>query len=440
LDEQPYSPQHEAAVFSHWYGRPDLPPAGDVPLTLTAEEMKRVYDLVDRIKAGNPLRQIAEDFLTRNGTGRNALAPALSTLTRPNRARWQERQVAVWVMGSADLAGSQRDFATDTLVQVLEGRLEPDASHRARRAAWYALIAGFFLALPIHDADNPYLPIACSIFLLTFCTVFAAQRSVDRTGGISVAAEAVTALGKLRAVKSLDVVVAATQRTRGARGRKRARLRSAAMAALPSILTAVTEQHEGQFRGDTIQGLCRLLKTGDEPLVLAILQAFPHIGNANALNEVQRLAAGEGRAAHEPRTHSAAQRCLPLLQARIARERDPHVLLRGASVPPVPNDQLLRSNPDPAPFDPMEMLRASADPNWKGNEQEVGLVLQILQHLSEQGDMRAVPFVEQIAGSVNADARVRAAANACLPILRAHLELEQYSPKSPESLNLRASG
>ena len=411
----------------------------DLPLCIHAEEMKRVYTLVEGVKGGSEVRRIAEDFLSRSASRLHSLTPVIQPLIRPRRFKWRERQVSAWILGRAHLAPEQREFAVETLVQGMEGKLEMDTGEKLRQALLPSalLAAGVLVVCANADAQGGF---ASLIFMLNAARITVA----GRLRFLEFKAEAANALGNIQAAEGLTVLVAATQERNLYCGRSLRRLQKSAANALPKVLARLDESHYGQVDTATMAGLCRLLATGNETLALAIIGAFAHIGNRTALAEVEKLAAGSGRAKKEARVQQAARVCLPILQARVARENDPHVLLRGSVVPMTPADQLLRPISDASPFDPLELLRSSVAPDWKGSEEDILLVVQVLNALQSNGDARALPYVEEILVTASIDSRILNAARACLPVLRAHQELEQYSPSSTlvsasESLTLRAN-
>ncbi len=425
-DYRPIAPEGSGRGF------PILQPIHEteLPPVTNAEEITRIVGLVDRIKGRSEVRQIAEDFLTRDATTIQSLQPVIKPLMRPNRYKWRERQIAAWLLGIARIEPKQRAFAIEWLVKLLEYKLEPDYNELLRTAVIRSLISGLILTNIIRDPDSAAIMAQTS---LTFFPIFAwigfFQR---RLASANIAAEAARSLGNLRATEGLDALVHAAQTGRRRRGRLKRRVRQASREALPAVLATLTPVHYGQVKSETMQGLVRLLPSCDENVALSIVSALGNIGDNMALGAIQRLAEGAERAGWEPRVHQAALIALPLIQMRIARARDPHQLLRGSSMPPTPTDQLLRPSTETSVTDPLELLRASVDPNWKGTEEEVLFVVRILQHLQQSGDTRSLVYVERLADAPNTDTRIRNAAQECLPVLRAHRELEYYSPSQTE--------
>jgi hypothetical protein len=422
-----------------WPPRQDTLSAPSAAPVSDIEEMKRITNLLDHIDSGSQVRRVAEEILNRNSGEIDSLTPVIQPLIRPNRSSWRKRQVAAWILGVAKLDRQQRQFAVESLVKLLEGKLDPDVNSVLRDGTKRSLILSALLTLPVKSQFYPYGDLSTlGVFLqLLICLapiMLLGSAIHNKITSRYVAAETARALGNLHATEALGVVVTAAQsglRRRPGGGKRR--VRQAAQQALPSILRPLTEDHYGTIRSETMQGLVRLLQAGDETLAVAILIAFAQIGDSTVLAAVERLAGGGGRAAAEPRVYNAALVALPLIQVRVARARDPHQLLRGSSMPMTPTDQLLRPSTETSITDPLELLRASADPNWKGTEEEVGFVIRILQHLQQNGDTRALTYVEQIADCPTADVRIRNAATECLPVLRAHRELERYSPRPTES-------
>lgn len=88
--------------------------------------------------------------------------------------------------------------------------------------------------------------------------------------------------------------------------------------------------------------LNRTLGSEDEPLILAILQALPQIGDSSSIGPVQHLR----RHTESQQVKQAAADCLPLLTLRIEELRISGTLLRPSSEADTAPDMLLR----PAPF------------------------------------------------------------------------------------------
>lgn len=425
------------------------PPPGETPppLKLTAEEMKTVFSLTEKMKRRSSIRQIADDLIGGRYSALNSLEPVARPLIRPSRSRWRERQVACWVLGRARLNLDQREFAVSTLTQVLEGRLDADPWQVVRRSLFSSVLFSMVMTqwmMPYYNSTmmwwNDFLPLLCISLPAFFLVMLAMQRLQDA----QIRAQAATSLGHLAPLESLDALVAAIQRRPGNRlranrlgltympvGLGRRHVRSAAARALPFVLARITSEQYGQIPAATMVGLLAALDTCDENLAVSIVNAFALVGDSKVLSAVQRLAAGNGRAAREERVYQAAQRALPLIQTRVENARAPQTLLRASSVPATPQEQLLRPVEEQTPHDPLELLRASVAPNWKGSEAEIDLILAILRELEQRGDLRALPYVEQIAANPSTDTRVCLAAQACLPALRARAELERYSPTLP---------
>jgi len=79
-----------------------------------------------------------------------------------------------------------------------------------------------------------------------------------------------------------------------------------------------------------------------------------------AIPYVEKLAAGEGRAAKDSRVREAAEACLPFLRQRAEQERSRQtLLLRAAGVAGAPPDVLLRPASGATETEPQHLLRAS---------------------------------------------------------------------------------
>ncbi len=104
-------------------------------------------------------------------------------------------------------------------------------------------------------------------------------------------------------------------------------------------LVLIKSENDVELTSNQIACLVKLLKHRSDRLKLAILHALPFVGNKSCLNYVHKLANQEiyntSFAVVE-----AAEKCLPALEARVARLNTAETLLR-ASSPEVKNDTLL---------------------------------------------------------------------------------------------------
>ena len=115
---------------------------------------------------------------------------------------------------------------------------------------------------------------------------------------------------------------------------------------LMELLPRLTPADAALFSDAQRQNFHRALADTNTDLVTIVLKALEKIGDGRAVPYVARLAAGKGRARVDPQVLYAAQRCLPILQARALYDTANHTLLRSASPPPANGEQLLRSAHD----------------------------------------------------------------------------------------------
>jgi hypothetical protein len=74
--------------------------------------------------------------------------------------------------------------------------------------------------------------------------------------------------------------------------------------------------------------LRKALSSDNEGLILAVLQSFEQIGDGSDVEEVEKLASGQGRAATNEGIRRAAEQCLPYLRQRLEQEKARRSLLR----------------------------------------------------------------------------------------------------------------
>jgi hypothetical protein len=79
------------------------------------------------------------------------------------------------------------------------------------------------------------------------------------------------------------------------------------------------------------QPSARRAYTGQKPYLMAVLAAYSRVGDARALRDVRRLAAGKSAAAiRDTEIAQAAERCIPHLERVATGVREQETLLRGA--------------------------------------------------------------------------------------------------------------
>ena len=118
--------------------------------------------------------------------------------------------------------------------------------------------------------------------------------------------------------------------------------RDAARQCLLRLLPQLTPADAFKLETRHRRRLNRVLGNEDEPLVLAVLQALPQIGDSSAVGPVQHLK----RHTRSKRVKRAATDCLPLLTLRIEDLRISGTLLRPSSDAETAPEMLLR----PVPF------------------------------------------------------------------------------------------
>lgn len=118
---------------------------------------------------------------------------------------------------------------------------------------------------------------------------------------------------------------------------------------LPQLAPADAYKLDARHR----RRLNRVLSSEDEPLILAVLQALPRIGDSSAITPVQNLK----RFHRAKKIRRAATECLPLLQLRIEELRLSGTLLRPSSEAEAAPEMLLRPLSTDIEFESRELLR-----------------------------------------------------------------------------------
>ncbi len=434
-ENEPFWSQQREALPFNWLDDMGAQNNARAVHRLNAEEMKSAYSLVEKLKWNSPVKKIAEMLLNQPGRAPDSIQPLIHALIRPNRTSWRERQVAAWALGRAPLNAAQRAFASETLVQLMECRLERDVSGRFKRAFWKMLPFSILLMAMADSRGATPETVFFGVCLYPLAYLYTASR--DNIASVCVRSTAAVALGHLSQPESVDVLAYSLFQTNHYFPLiSQWSIKERAVQALIPVLASLNSEHYGRFKSETIQYLTRALNNQDDQLAVAILMAFRYIGDRSTIPAVQKLASGSGRAAKDNRIREAANIALPLIMTRVENENNPHTLLRGSTAPVAPHDQLLRSlGTEPVP-DPLSLLRAAGDNSSPPTPRENALIIDILSNLEQSGDVRALPYVEKIAANGGASANVRQAAEGCLPTLRAHAEIDSVMlpPRLPVEL------
>ncbi|HZO89820.1 MAG TPA: hypothetical protein VFB38_15940 [Chthonomonadaceae bacterium] len=137
-------------------------------------------------------------------------------------------------------------------------------------------------------------------------------------------------------------------------------IRAVAEDALIKLLPRLQASDASLLNEEQRACLNRALKGKNGALAKAILKAYEQVGDEKALPFVQKLAAGEGRAAKDASIRTAAQECLPYLEKLVAQQRASQTLLRAADAAETPPDVLLRpAEGGVSSTAPEQLLRAS---------------------------------------------------------------------------------
>ncbi len=127
--------------------------------------------------------------------------------------------------------------------------------------------------------------------------------------------------------------------------------------ALIKTLPHITCETDVQLTSHQVNCLIKTLRLKNDKLRIAILYAMPFVGNQAALDAARRMAKQE-MGNINPAVVKAAQKCLPGLEARVARLTSMETLLRPSSQQ-THNDTLLRPVDISPETRPEELLRSS---------------------------------------------------------------------------------
>lgn len=129
---------------------------------------------------------------------------------------------------------------------------------------------------------------------------------------------------------------------------------------LPKLSTADSIHFTAEQRAALIVGLDRAAATSstyDPALAVAILKGLEHIGQADCIPVVRRLAGRDAYSSGTEAIRDTARVCLQTIEDRAAREDRTRTLLRPALAPDSPDKVLMRPAGNTMATDPDELLR-----------------------------------------------------------------------------------
>jgi hypothetical protein len=146
--------------------------------------------------------------------------------------------------------------------------------------------------------------------------------------------------------------------------------RRAAVRGLTRLLPRLRPEDRSLLTPAQWANIIKVLKDGDTEFTLAVLKAWQAVGDYRALPHVRRLAHSLALTDSAKRVREAAQECLTILEARVAQEMAPQMLLRASCSTEWTPETLLRPATQGAETHPQELLRVIIEEN-KPNTQHL---------------------------------------------------------------------
>jgi hypothetical protein len=290
---------------------------------------------------------------------------ALTILADPHPGRWRARMQAARTLSHAEVATDLVDITADTLSAVLNDELPGDDRNEREAALRLRLLLGiplgavsaFWVGALLTGLEMPEpLTYILELFAGGLILMSVAGAPLWRALLLDLEDHRVRRLQRAiahtlcclhipRSVGALVLVL-----------RRHPRLRAQAETAFAAAVSGLTIDHYGTLPPKAIRHLCDLLVCGQhrEAVELQCLLALEKIGNGHAIPSVEFMAA-KGRTAQ---VRQAAAAILPVLEQRHRSETDPHMLLRGTTMPESDPRQLVRSTAGTER--PEQMLRPAA--------------------------------------------------------------------------------
>jgi len=286
---------------------------------MSDEERAHFASFVERLNRRNPVRRIAEAFLS----GHPISLEDAETLRRrfpPWRRPWfKERMVIAWLLGFAPADANVRSRFAEPLSRLLSRR----------------------------PSRNVGCMFGCFLPHLFFPWVFYRMFRERRTN--MVRAVSATSLGRLADPSSLSSLAEAVLHRPMHTVKGEREVRTAAAWALAQVLrNSPATAHEGIGR-NVRTSLCQLMLLNDPDWVpatppdstteLSVLESLEFIGTADEIKAVELLLQ---RRNSEPRVRQTAERTLAVLKDRKRRALESATLLRPSNAPVSDADVLLR--------------------------------------------------------------------------------------------------
>jgi hypothetical protein len=137
--------------------------------------------------------------------------------------------------------------------------------------------------------------------------------------------------------------------------------RRAAIRGLTRLLPRLRPEDRTLLTPSQWAHIIKVLKDGDTEFTLAVLKAWQEVGDYRALPHVRRLAHSLALTDSARRIREAAQECLTVLEARVAQEMAPQMLLRASCSTDWTPETLLRPASQGAEVNPQELLRVVSE-------------------------------------------------------------------------------
>jgi hypothetical protein len=314
---------------------------------------EQLHRLAMRLRASNPIRQLALKHLCQLPLPEDATEQLLKAIVRPSGFRRREQELAITLLGHLSLAKRDQDQFWPALRRFITAKHWEEDSLRLNLLR--ISVMGFLPTLFIylcgtgleHFSGFLFCWLAFSLAGLFPLMMISPLLDLVPLNRLRVAA--IRAAGKLQRSEMIGPVTTALGSIHFHE------VRAAAIEALPRLLSTLTPEHYGYFSLSAVPPLCRALSDTDDTVVLMVLEALEKIGDGQAVVPVERLVT-RGRTSA---LRAAAARILPILQARQQNENAPHILLRAATAPFETPDSLLRPALNAPTTEPQELLRAT---------------------------------------------------------------------------------
>ncbi len=403
------------------YGMQHADSTGPLTSGIEPEELQTVWEWLEKLSIDDPVRSAVTAVTMGQSLSDDDFGCCVQALHPEERRPWQQKISAIWALGRAKLNEAQMPMAAAELAAVVRYNARVYSNNSPSRFLFGVNIRVLQVIVAIvvlaHLATAP--PVLFGPIILLFVMFRMNRKGWRKRTQNAIRLEAIRAMGRVGSFHVLEELI------EQACNSPSKRVRQVAQASLYRPLSSVNSNHFGLVTRTTMQNLTKLLRSGDRPLVLAVLGALGHIGDETCLGPINMLMAGWLSFGKSGGLEKAATEAYEAIASRGKRTKEPRQLLRAAQTPVDRDQSLLRPTAASTNNQDAETLMRSIEGNPQAGTK---LTLNILEDLASKGTPEAIEYLERLSIMPEASVETRTAAQNLLAHARSTKELNEAVP------------